>query len=181
MDGERLLGWIGEDTWRMDALYRARDLALPDWCLAAGFVRNLVWDRLHDYVTATPLNDIDLVFFDPEEMGAERDRALTRQLQIATGAPWSAKNQARMHLRHDHAPYASTADAMRFWVERETAVGVSLDSHGCLGLIAPLGVESLLAGRVTHNPLHADSRVFLRRIAAKGWRERWPLLEIVDP
>jgi hypothetical protein len=30
----------------MAALEAARGLALPGWCLAAGFVRNLVWDRL---------------------------------------------------------------------------------------------------------------------------------------
>ena len=37
--------WISQDGQRMAALEAARHLALPDWCLAAGFVRNLVWDR----------------------------------------------------------------------------------------------------------------------------------------
>lgn len=52
-DSERILAWIRQDRWRMAALRQAREAALPDWWLAAGFVRNLVWDRLHGYTTAT--------------------------------------------------------------------------------------------------------------------------------
>lgn len=37
---------IKSDELRMRALYSARALNLPDWLIAAGFVRNLVWDYL---------------------------------------------------------------------------------------------------------------------------------------
>ncbi|MEF1187336.1 nucleotidyltransferase family protein, partial [Vibrio sinaloensis] len=32
---------------------------LPQGCVAAGFVRNLVWDTLHHHTNSTSLNDID--------------------------------------------------------------------------------------------------------------------------
>lgn len=177
-DSERILAWIRQDRWRMAALRQAREAALPDWWLAAGFVRNLVWDRLHGYTTATALNDIDLIYFDPGDERRERDRALTQRLRAASTLPWSVKNQARMHRRHGHEPYASASDAMRFWVERETAIAVTLDRAGRLSLSAPLGLASLLQGRVTHNPNHPDSSDFRRRVVQKGWRQHWPQLEI---
>ncbi len=175
----RLLVWIAQDPLRMAALQQARELALPDAWLAAGFVRNCVWDRLHGYAQRTPFNDIDLIFHDPDDTREARDRALSEQLRAASGLPWSVKNQARMHQRHGHAPYASASDAMRYWVERETAVGVRLEASGALRLSAPLGLDSLLAGQLSHNPHHGDAAVFYQRIAAKGWRQQWPKLWVM--
>lgn len=172
----RLLGWIREDAARMTRLRQARELALPQWALAAGFVRNLAWDRLHGHDVLTPLNDIDLIFFDRDDVSRARDRALTQRLQAQGGAPWSVKNQARMHRRHGHEPYRSTFDAMRFWVERETAVGVTLDERDRLRLLAPFGIQTLMAGRVTLNALHGDAEVFRRRALEKRWQTRWPAL-----
>ena len=52
------------DPLRMACLWAARELALPDWALGAGFVRNLIWDHLHHKAVPTPLNDIDLIYLD---------------------------------------------------------------------------------------------------------------------
>ena len=185
-DAERIIEWIRVDAWRMEALRQARALDLPDWWLAAGFVRNLVWDRLHGYSPSTPLNDVDLVYFDPAyfdsvHAGKRADRKYEQRLQRASAPPWSVKNQARMHERHGHRPYESIEAALSVWVERETAVGVTLGDDDRLRLIAPFGVASLLAGRVTHNPGHGDREVFRHRVAAKGWQRRWPKLDILDP
>ncbi|WP_322528121.1 nucleotidyltransferase family protein [Salinicola sp. LHM] len=179
-DAEQIGEWIRDDAWRMEALRQARSLCLPDWWLAAGFVRNLVWDRLHGYSPSTPLNDIDLIYFDPAHAGKRADRKYEQRLQRASTLPWSVKNQARMHERHGHRPYESIEEALSVWVERETAVGVTLGDDDCLRLIAPFGVASLLAGRVTHNPRHGDREEFRRRVAAKGWQRRWPKLDIPE-
>ncbi|WP_087720101.1 nucleotidyltransferase family protein [Salinicola salarius] len=184
-DAEQIGEWIRADVWRMEALRQARSLCLPDWWLAAGFVRNLVWDRLHGYSSSTPLNDIDLVYFDPDyfdsvQVGKRVDREHERHLERASALPWSVKNQARMHERHGHRPYLSIEEALSVWVERETAVGVTLGDDDRLRLIAPFGVGSLLAGRVTHNPRHGDPEVFRRRVAAKGWLRQWPKLDIPE-
>jgi len=50
--------WISEDAMRMRALFIASSMGLSDWCLAAGFVRNLAWDKFHGYSRATALNNI---------------------------------------------------------------------------------------------------------------------------
>ena len=55
--------WLVNDSQRMQALHIAGSCNLPDWCLAAGFVRNLVWDQLHGYPQPTPLNDFDFIYF----------------------------------------------------------------------------------------------------------------------
>ena len=45
----------------VDALRAVHHLGLPDCWVGAGFVRALVWDHLHGYNEATPLDDVDLI------------------------------------------------------------------------------------------------------------------------
>ncbi len=63
---QQIIQWIEQDEMRMLALRTARQLTLNDWCLAAGFVRNLIWDRLHGFSHSSPLNDIDVIYFNSQ-------------------------------------------------------------------------------------------------------------------
>ncbi|MGL5489373.1 MAG: nucleotidyltransferase family protein, partial [Shewanella sp.] len=124
---ERLRSWLSQDNERMRALELVLQCAqvhsMPQWCIAAGFVRNLVWDKLHGF-DRQPLNDIDLIYYCPLDTRPERDRAIEAYLRAgAPELPWSVKNQARMHLKNHDNPYQSSSDAMAYWPEMETAVG----------------------------------------------------------
>ncbi|MEJ6519171.1 nucleotidyltransferase family protein [Shewanella bicestrii] len=183
--------WLSQDKHRMRALELAQQCAqvhrLPQWCLAAGFVRNLVWDKLHD-IQQRSLNDIDLIYYCPLDTRPERDRAIEAYLQtLAPELPWSVKNQARMHRKNHDTPYQSTQDAMTYWPEQETAVAVYIASIpntptsviDSLQLIAPFGLTSLFALQLTHNPKRALA-VFEQRLAAKGWLSQYPHLTLAE-
>lgn len=177
----RLAEWIASDTTRMRALVLAADLALPDWCIGAGFVRNLAWDKLHGFEWATPLSDIDLIYFDRRQ--CDRCRDVELQARLASMAPdlrWSVKNQARMHIRNDDAPYQSTEDAMRCWPEVETAVGARLHASRRIEIIAPFGLATLFDLKVTPNPTRPRPEAFAQRLAEKQWLSRWPRLTLND-
>lgn len=173
----QLKGWLWSDPLRQEALKTAAKLALPDWYLAAGFVRNLVWDNCHGFKTSTPLNDMDLIYFDPQNRDESRDQQLEAWLKTELPCEWSVKNQARMHLRNGDRPYESSLDAMSFWPELETAVGVRLSASGELVLGAPFGVPLLWNYSITHNPKRTRD-VFLKRVEEKAWRTTWPKLKV---
>lgn len=149
----RLLEWITQDSERVRALQPAAqcaaEYAISQWCLAAGFVRDLVWDRLHGF-ESSPLNDIELIYYCPLDIRPERDRAIEAYLCcLAPELPWSVKNQARMQRKNRDAPYISCLDAMAHWPELEIAVGICASSNGlaCAGslksayrLITPFGL-----------------------------------------
>ncbi|TCS38727.1 nucleotidyltransferase family protein [Reinekea marinisedimentorum] len=174
-----VIGWLTDDSYRMEALAAAATLELNDWCLAAGFVRNLIWDRLHKLKQPTPLNDIDLIYFAADETSAEQDLAYEQQLQALTDHPWSVKNQARMHLRNHDRPYTSTADAMSYWVEVETAVGARQLCDQQIEIIAPFGLAANFANTITLNAKRPKPRDFMTRVEGKGWQENWPNLQLV--
>ena len=178
----QIVQWLKLDCQRWFSLLVACEVAnrfaVSDYWLAAGFVRNLVWDHLHQ-LPKQPLSDIDFVFFD----NTRTDIAFEREIEAALMAsapdlPWSVKNQARMHLRNDDRPYTSVVDAMGFWPEQETAVGVKLVTVGKLDIVSAFGLNTLFSCQLTPNPQRSLS-VFDRRVRDKGWLTTYPKLHIV--
>ncbi|MEQ9721847.1 nucleotidyltransferase family protein [Yersinia alsatica] len=181
---QQIIQWLHADPYRMRALFIARELGLHQWCLAAGFVRNLVWDKLHGYTAPTPLNDIDLVYFDEEDASEQRDLQLEKRLFQTPPFqnmpfPWSVKNQARMHLHTGRWPYTSMEDAISYWVEVETAIGAKLNNNGDIELIAPFGLDALFAKTITLNPKNGEIDTYNQRVNSKGWLQHWPQLKLV--
>ena len=166
----------------MEQLRAVRGLALPDWCIAAGFVRNRVWDHLHAIVPARLPVDIDVLFFDTADASKEREAELERRLDdLLPGRPWQVRNQARMHLWKNLPRHRDTADAMTHWLETVTAIGVRLEDDDSLTVIAPLGTADLL-GLVCRPTAYGRSRLaeYQDRVATKRWRELWPKVRFID-
>jgi hypothetical protein len=172
---------IASDERRMRVLHAVRDLGLPDCWVAAGFVRNRVWDHLHRRATSPLPQDIDVIWFAPDACAARRDAGLEAALRKRDDTlAWSVKNQARMHVRNGDAPYRSALDAMRFWPETATAVGVRLGPRGDIDVAAPFGLDDLfgLVVRPTRRFVAEKHGVYLERVRAKHWARHWPGLRI---
>lgn len=161
-------------------LREVESLSLPDCWIGAGFVRNAVWDALHARpADVAQLSDIDVVFFDAADASAARDHRIERQL-LATipRAPWSVKNQARMHVRNGDLPYTGVADAISRWPETATAIAARW-TCGRVELVAPHGVADLLGLIVRPTPAFLARRADVaQRVTLKGWKARWPQLTI---
>ncbi len=148
--------------------------------LAAGFVRNAVWDVLAGRLPDTAdLADLDLVHHDAAECTPMADERYEAALRAARPLPWSVRNQARMHTRNGHPPYRDLAEALSHWPETATAIAVRFIA-GRIEVLAPLGVEDLFAMVVRPGPPHAADPAALRaRLASKGWQARWSGLRVL--
>lgn len=176
---ERIVKLVEADELRLCALECARLLNLPDCYLGAGFVRNLVWDSLHNKLTSTPLNDVDVIYFDSNESSSEQYQAYEIKLkEMMPNINWQVRNQAFMHIRNNDEPYTSAVDAMRYWPEKETAVGIRKLDNGKLDCVSAFGVDTLFNLQVTYNPKRLKS-VFEHRVNSKGWLAIWPNLTVV--
>ena len=174
-----LVALLREDGRRWAALTNVEALGLPQGCVGAGFVRNLVWDRLHDRVSDSRDEDVDVLFFDPVRVDAAYESELERRLaEAAPDLSWSVRNQARMHLRNGDRPYRSVEDAMRFWPETATAVAVRRDENRC-EILAPFGLDDLMSLVLRPTSRREDKlAAFNQRVAAKRWMRRWPKLTL---
>ena len=176
---DKIIRLIKADQQRCKILDVVAQLNLPQCYVAAGFVRNLVWDNLHNKTTATTLNDVDVIYFDPNEKSDDQysryEQRLNRQLPNLN---WQVRNQAQMHSRNKDKPYQSTLDAMSYWPEKETAVAVRKSIDGKYECISAFGTESLFNLAVTYNPKRAPEIVD-KRIKSKGWLTTWPKLKVI--
>ncbi len=173
---------IAQDPVGMEQLRAVRALGLPDWCIAAGFVRNRVWDHLHGIAPGRAPADIDVLFYDSADISKEREFELEDRLDdILPGQPWQVRNQARMHVWKNLPQHKSTADAMTYWLETVTAVGVRLEADDSITVIAPLGTDDLLNLRCRPTDFGCTRRNdYEARIAAKRWRELWPKVRFLE-
>jgi hypothetical protein len=164
----------------MNDLSIIRELKLPDWYVAAGYVRNYIWDTLHNYTNRTPLNDIDVIYYDREQQEEEIEKKYEYILEQKTGiAIWSVKNQARMHIKNGDRPYKSSEDAIRHWPETVTAIGVRLEENNRISFISPFGLEDLFECKIRKSPFFRSESSFQARLEKKKWPEIWPNLVIV--
>jgi hypothetical protein len=172
--------WLRGSAERMEIL-RAVRMAGPDQSfVAAGAVRNLAWDRLHGYEQASPLNDVDAVYYDSSQLSPEAEKEAESDLRaLLPDVRWQVRNQAGMNARNGEPPYPSTARAMQAWPETATAVGVRLLADETFDWICPWGSDDLFALLLRPSPLCRRPGAFAERVRDKGWLSRWPKLKVV--
>lgn len=176
-----IIDLIKEDKWMMDILKVAKSLDLPDWMIGAGFVRNKIWDYLHGFENKeVPTNDIDLIYFEPNNLSEQIDKKYSRQLKEQTSVSWEVVNQARTHLWHNRPSYKNTEEALSEWVETPTCVAVRLEKDDSLTFFAPHGIDDLVNLIVRLSPNNSDIKAYKERQKKKGWKEKWPKLKILD-
>jgi uncharacterized protein len=183
-DNDTLIAIIERDVRRMEALAIVQRLALPDCWIAAGFVRDAVWDYLHGRHVSPPFGDVDVVWFDRRDLAPTIDRAIEAQLrEFDATLDWSVKNQARMHGRNGDKPYRSVGEAMTAWPETATAIAIRMGRRGELEINAPLGLDDLFGLRLTPTLAFCDRKraIFDERVRSKRWLERYPLLRLSGP
>jgi len=176
---DSLVSLISEDKERQRLLLLVHSLALPDCWIAAGTIRNAVWDFLHQRPPSPPTGDIDVIWFDPARKSRLQDKELESRLrQLDASVQWSVKNQSRMHAGNGDPPYHSATDAMRYWPETATAVGVRFSDGGDLEIAAPFGLNDLYESMLRPTPHFRGNKqaVFVDRVQRKRWLEQWPLL-----
>jgi uncharacterized protein len=178
---------IRADERLMEILAAVRDCGPPDWLLGAGVIRNLVWDHAHGHAEPTPSADVDVAFFDPDDLTPERDRTVQSQLAARLpGIPWEASNQAAVHLWYEgHFGYAvpplvSSADGVGTWPETATAVAVRLLPDEGLLVVAPYGLSDLFQLVLRRNPRRVSLDQFRRRAREKRISEKWPRVRVID-
>jgi hypothetical protein len=163
---------LAEDV-RFQELLRTVSQVRSDAWVAAGAVRNRVWNALFD--SREPSDpDVDVVFFDATNLRC--DAAVTRALAEHLAAPWQAVNQAAVHTWREVQPYASLPESLAAWPETATAVAVRL-CDGNLEVCAPFGLDDLMTGVLRPTP-GFPSESFQQRLSDKRFLERWPALAL---
>ncbi|WOE30848.1 MULTISPECIES: nucleotidyltransferase family protein [unclassified Acinetobacter] len=158
----------------------------PDAYIAAGVIRNTIWDYLHDRQYDLNHTEVDIVFYDPDDDGRQHQKIEDKITKIFPSIQWDVTNQALVHQWYRTEEGASIsalqslAHAISLWPETATAVAVRFNHQGNIDCLAPLGLADLLHLKLRWNPALVAYSVFLQRIQQKKFLSRWPKLSCVD-
>lgn len=177
---QKLKEVIKNDEYILTSLKAVEKLGLEDAWICAGLIRNKVWDLLAD--VTTPINDIDVIYFDSSDTSWAAEKSLEKKLQILRpNRPWSVKNQARMHQKNDFDPFNSSYDGIAHFPETPTAVAARI-YKGELEIMAPYGLDDLFEMKVKPTPFYQKDSgyysVYVERMTNKKWDEIWRNLMI---
>jgi hypothetical protein len=167
----------------MDGLAAVRDLGIPNGYIAAGAIRDAVWDAVMGHRQEERSSDVDVVYFDAFEAERDWSQLLARELP---NVRWEVTNQATIHrwqsqvLGRPVQAYLCVSAAVRVWPETATAVAIRLTEGEQFEIVAPCGLTDLFDGIVRRNPETPDAEAFARRIKQKQWQRRWPSLRVLE-
>lgn len=182
---DRLFAILRASSLWSALLDRAAKVSIRDWAVGAGALAQTVWNHLHGFHDRQGIRDIDIVYFDDGDLSEEAEaRVIDTMTDLFgdIGVALDVKNQARVHLWYERrfgkplAPYRSLEDAVGTWPTSATAVALSPALDGSIRVIAPYGLDDLLAGVVRPNKRQITEDVYLAKI--DRWRPVWPKLDI---
>ena len=178
-----ILNQFTADKDLMTILTMIRSLQLKDSWLAAGSVRNFIWNYLSNQSGFDTETDVDVIFFDP---AISYEETLKIEIKLKENYPnynWELKNQVYMHIHNPNTePYRDSRDAMSKYPERCTAIGLRLLDNDQLELFAPYGLDDILHFRVQPTPHFltdpARKALYEQRLSKKNWQKKWNNLQI---
>lgn len=184
---DRLDAIVRSTPWLLDLLQVVREHGPEGAWIAAGAVRDTVWNALTGRSRVPPRGDVDVVYFDPSEGQPESVHAAHLRAERPQ-YDWEVVNQAIVHRWHAAEgravpPAPNVAAALATWPKTVTAIALRLGADDRIEQLAPFGLDDLFGLIVRHNPAVAPRTVFEARVASKRWgcwpgsrgttRERW--------
>jgi uncharacterized protein len=169
----------------MTALSVVARSGLPDAWIGAGVIRDVVWGQQCGPFRPADVKDVDVAFFDPADLGRDRDATAQEALAALADLPWEATNQAAVHTWYHEFfggprvdPFACVHDAVATWPETATCVAVRLRADA-IEVCAPHGLADLLGGVWRPNPVRVTPEVSMARLARQRVSVRWPCVTVV--
>lgn len=176
---------LGQNKWLEEILGRFAEVGLPDSWVAGGCIAQTSWNLRFGQTAEFGLRDVDLIYFDEEDLSSEAEigherrlRDLFRDLPIKL----DVKNEARVHLwykeRFGYAikRYSSIADAIATFPTTATSVGIRR-VVGKFECCAPFGLDDLFGLVVRPNKRQITRAIYEAKV--ERWRAIWPRLTIL--
>lgn len=172
---------IKKDSSMMNILKIVRELNLPDCWIGAGFIRNKIWNTLHNIDTENIHRDIDVIFFDQEKTSIEYESLIkTKLIKADNSQNWEVINQARTHKWHSHSKYNNCEEAISHWIETATSIAIKVNEKDEIQIIAPHGLEDLKNLILRPVPSLINLSLFNKRRESKNWIHTWPRLKVMN-
>ncbi|SHO58993.1 nucleotidyltransferase family protein [Vibrio quintilis] len=155
---------------------------VPDAWVGAGVIFQNVWNVMHDFEINSFIKDIDIFYWDPDDLSWEsEDRYICRlKEELANiNIPIDVKNIARIHLWYEQrfgisiAPYGSVHESISTWPVIGACMAMRQRGDK-IEFIAPYGFHDMFALRLRPNKTIISRDIYEEKV--NRWTTQWPLL-----
>ena len=179
---ETFIAIIKKNHVLMEVLTYLEKLSLPDCYVAAGCVFQTVWNTLDENDCMFQIKDIDIIYYDQNNLDRQRDEAIEADLLIYFDKKeyhlkFDVHNEARMHLwkkqyeGKEIEPYKNSEDAMKRWIATVHALGVRKQGD-TLEVCAPFGLDDVFTKTI--RPIkHKNNSPLLYQQKVDAWTARF--------
>lgn len=182
---DELLDRVRAEPWLLQALDGVAVSGLPDAWIGAGVIRDVIWGQHNGGFDPTSVNDIDVAFFDPDDLSRQRDHAAGQSLTALLDLPCEATNQAAVHTWYSDyfgglpvPAFTTVHDAVATWPETAACIALRMTPHG-IDVCAPHGLADLLDGIWRRNPTRVSIDISTARLARHRVTQRWPTVTVI--
>jgi hypothetical protein len=157
---------------------------LPNAWLGAGTIFQNVWNVIHDYELNTYIKDIDILYWDNNDLSWESEDGYITSLTEAianASIPIDVKHIARIHLWYEKrfgipkSEYRSVQESIATWPVIGACMAMRLH-NGELEFIAPHGFQDMFSLRIRPNKVLVNQAIYENK--ALTWQEQWPMLTV---
>jgi len=157
---------------------------LPDAWVGAGVIFQNVWNVIHGYELNTHVKDIDVLYWDEDDLSWDSEnntiRSLTESLRDIN-IPLDVKNIARVHLWYKDRfgiamdQYRSVQESISTWPVIGACMAIRLN-NGKVEFTAPYGFQDMFSLRVRPNKVLVNREIYQDK--ASKWQEQWNKLSV---
>jgi uncharacterized protein len=163
----------------------SQSVLVDHYYIGAGCLVQTVWNYLSGYPLEYGIEDVDIVYYDAEDLSLEKEKEFERKFtSLLDPLPFKVdvKNEARVHLWYEEKfgykiePYPSLEAAINTWPTTATSLGVRKNQQG-FKVYAPFGLNDLFGMIVRPNKVQITREIYERKV--DKWKKRWPRLTII--
>jgi hypothetical protein len=157
---------------------------IPNAWVGAGIIFQNVWNVIHDYELNTYIKDIDVLYWDENDLSWESENRyihLMTQSCSDISIPFDIKNIARVHLWYEDrfgipkAQYCSVQESISTWPVLGACMAMRI-RQGRLEFISSHGFQDMFSLRVRPNKVLVNQTIYEDK--AIKWKEQWPKLSV---
>ena len=162
------------------------ELALPNCWMVAGAVFQSFWNSVHGYSPLHGLSDIDLIYFDADDLTEETENEHYLRINRCydnLNIRFDVKNEARVHLWYEDrfgypiAAYTSAEAAMETFPTTAGSIGIRANGQA-LEAFAPFGFDDLMNLIIRPNKRQITRSIYEEKVAR--WKQNWPRVRYLE-
>ncbi|RVU83508.1 nucleotidyltransferase family protein [Leucothrix sargassi] len=181
---QKQIGLLSEFVHTIEGIPQVLDeiQRVPNAWVGAGIIFQNVWNLIHDFEINTHIKDIDLFYWDENDLSweAENQHILDMNQALADiNIPIDMKNIARIHLWYEarfgipKAPYGSVQESISTWPVIGACMAMRKSGND-IEFIAPHGFQDMFALQLRPNKILISEDIYHEK--AQRWKAQWPLL-----